>query len=85
MKNSLSREDRRTVRSSLVAALAAAFTIALGSFAWAQVNTAAAERGTAVVVSAPAPASAPAKDDNPDTSAYDIGCGCAEPCVSQAP
>ncbi len=77
MNDTLSPEDRRRAATSLVAAFAAAFTIALGSFAWAEVNSPAAERTPTLSAAPAAPASAsPAAD----TSAAPLGCGCAEGC-----
>ena len=77
MNDTLSPEDRRHVRSSLIAALAAVFTIAVGPFAWAEVNPPGAER-TPVLSAAPASeASAGPAVETPNEV---VGCGCAEGC-----
>ncbi len=77
MNDTLSPEDRRHVRSSRIAALAAVLTVAVGSFAWAEVNTPPAERPSAISA---APAPAPAADPAPEVSNDELGCGCAEGC-----
>ncbi len=77
MNETLSSEDRRHVRSSRIAVLAAVFTVALGSFAWAEVNTPPAEHAS--VISA-APASAPTTGPAPEVPNEAVGCGCAEGC-----
>lgn len=77
MNETLSSEDRRHVRASLLAGLAAMLTIALGSFAWAEVNPAAAERTSTISAPAAAPANASPAVDAQEAA---VGCGCAEGC-----
>ena len=84
MDNTLKFKDRRHARLSLIADLTAVFMIALGTFAWAEVNPAAAERTerTATIASVPAPAASEAPvSPASETWNDDGGCGCAEACL----
>ena len=78
MDNTLEFRDRRHARLSLVADFTAIFMIALGTFAWAEVNPPAAER-TATIAAAPAQAGSQASVA--ETSNDDVGCGCSEACL----
>ena len=83
MNDTLISEDRRKVRSSLMATLAVVFTLILSALAWARVNPPAAEQtGPTISAAAAAPASAESATEVTDV---DPGCGSAEPCVTQAP
>ena len=75
----LSREDHRHVRASLIAVLAAAFTIAFGTFGFAQVESPSADRAPALSSAPPAAASASPAEETTNES---VGCGCAEGCRS---
>lgn len=98
MNDKLSSEDRREVRTSLIATLAVFFTLLIGTLdhlsaldkpfaeqvAWASANESGAEQ------EAPAISAAAAVPASTDTGAADVadvdpGCGSAEPCVTQAP
>ncbi len=82
MKETLSSEDRRHVRSSLIASLSVVFTLMLSTFAWAGVNPPAAEGSGFTITAA---AATPANGGTSEAEVADVGCGCAEPCVVQAP
>jgi hypothetical protein len=75
MKDTLSREDRRHLRSSLAASLAVVFALPLSTFAWAGVNPPSSEQP------APAAASAPADPGAGGDANEMLGCGCAEGCA----
>jgi hypothetical protein len=77
MNDTLSLEDRRHVRTSLIASLAVVFTLLLSTFAWAGVNAPSGEP--------PAPSISAARAADGSGSAADtnemVGCGCAEGCA----
>jgi len=78
MESNLSSEDRRDVRTSLIASLAFVAAFLSGSFAWAGVNApGAGARTPSLAAAAPtAPAALGAAQDNDD-----LGCGCDEACL----
>ena len=77
MIETLSLEDRRHVRTSLIASLAVVFTFLVCPLAWAGVNPPAAERAIPAVSAATAAAAAAADENQNET----LGCGCAEACL----
>jgi hypothetical protein len=78
MNEALSADDRRHVRTSLIASLAVVITLLLSTFAWAGVNPPAAE-GRVPTLTAAAPAAPGAAEEGQNTM---VGCGCAEGCFS---
>ena len=76
MNDTLSIEDRRHVRTSLMASLAVVFTLLLSTFAWAGVNPQNAERPVPSISAVPA-----ATGSGPAVANEMVGCGCAEGCA----
>ena len=74
MNDTLSRVDRRHVRSSLIASLVTVLTLSL-LLAWHPKAPAATEAKPAA-----ANAVATAPEAAPDNTNENLGCGCAEPC-----
>ena len=77
MKSPLSSEDRRHVRTSLVAALAFVATFLSSSFAWAGGNAPTARAASLEA----APAATVALGAAEETPNDNLGCGCAEACL----
>lgn len=77
MNDTLSMEDRRHVRTSLIASLAVVFTLLLSTFAWAGVNPPSGEGSAPSISSVPA---ATGSGSAADTNEM-VGCGCAEGCA----
>jgi hypothetical protein len=77
MNDTLSIEDRRHVRTSLIASLAVIFTLLLGTFAWAGVNPPSAEPASPSISAAPAAAGSGSTAETNEMA----GCGCAEGCA----
>jgi hypothetical protein len=76
MNETLSTEDRRHVRTSLIASLAVAFTLLLSTLAWAGVNPPGAQPAPTISAAPAATGSGSAADANEM-----VGCGCAEGCA----
>jgi hypothetical protein len=79
MIETLSTEDRRHVRTSLVATLAVVFTFLLCPLAWAGVNPPAAEQAAPSTSAVPAAAESGSAVENNEM----VGCGCAEGCLAR--
>ena len=78
MNETLSPEERRHVRNSLIASLAVVFTFVLSSFAWVGANPPDAEsRVPSLVAAAPA-----AQGEAEETTNETLGCGDAEACLA---
>jgi hypothetical protein len=78
MNETLSNEDRRHIRTSLLASLAFISTLLLGSFAQAGGKLPSGEtRGPSLSAAIPA---APGASE--ETSNATMGCGCAESCYA---
>jgi hypothetical protein len=76
MNETLSADDRRHVRTSLITSLAFVFTFLLSGYAWAASTGPKAGGATSVKAAAAAPGtSGPAVEES------EPGCGCAESCL----
>ena len=81
MHDSLTHDDRRQVRVSLILALAGVFTLAFGALGTAGAGASAAGRTTTI---AAAVAAANQPEMGPQPSEAETGCGCAEACLAQS-
>lgn len=76
MREPLSAEDRRHIRTSVIASLAFVCTFLLSGFAWAGSSEPKKSEARPAVAAAAAPA-----ENGPALEQDDPGCGCDEACL----
>jgi hypothetical protein len=78
----LNSDERRHVRTSLVACVAFVSSFLLGGFAWAGTSAPAPGRVGSLAAAAPAGAGAGAWTAPEEEQSTMVGCGCAEACLA---